>query len=61
MRLKLGPPYRMNYRRVGCFKDDHKDPRPLPDLIGDFRDSIAEIGLNRTIWICAVKAKLKGL
>ena len=45
---------------VGCYRDSYAKPRPLPELIADFRDTIDRTDTNKTIQACAVKARERG-
>jgi len=45
---------------IGCFKDTTKKPRPLPQLIKNFRGRLDWNNLNQTIDACAEEAKKKG-
>lgn len=54
------------YEAVGCFKDTMKKPRPLPELIKNFRGGVGVKSkidwnnLNKTIEACAKEASKKG-
>ena len=48
------------YVPIGCFKDKMKHPRPLPDLIKNFRGHLDWKNLNKTIDACAKEAENKG-
>ncbi|XP_022796155.1 uncharacterized protein LOC111334626 [Stylophora pistillata] len=39
----------VNYTKLGCFKDDRKKPRPLPELLFTDRDSRSEVFSGKTI------------
>lgn len=45
---------------VGCFRDSYVEPRPLPELIANFRDTIDRKDINKTVRACATKARDKG-
>ncbi|XP_068737204.1 tiggy-winkle hedgehog protein-like [Montipora capricornis] len=45
---------------IGCYRDSYVKPRPLPELIADFRDDIDFNDANKTIKACAEKAREKG-
>lgn len=45
---------------VGCFRDSYVEPRPLPELIANFRDTIDRKDINKTVRACAAKARDKG-
>ena len=45
---------------VGCFRDSYVEPRPLPELIANFRDTIDRQDINKTVRACATKARDKG-
>ena len=45
---------------VGCYRDSYAKPRPLPELITDFRDTIDRKDVNKTIMACAKKARERG-
>ena len=45
---------------VGCYRDSYVEPRPLPELIADFRNTIDHREVNKTIMACAEKAREKG-
>lgn len=52
----------LKYLPIGCFKDRIKKstPRPLPDLIKNFRGNIDWYNHNKTIDACAEEAKKNG-
>ena len=39
----------IKYRKVGCFKDDTKEPRPLPEMIMTDRDEESPVTSGKTI------------
>ena len=39
----------VNYTKLGCFKDDRKKPRPLPELLSTDRDSRSKVFSGKTI------------
>lgn len=45
---------------VGCYRDSYVKPRPLPELIAKFRDTIDRKDVNKTIRACAEKARERG-
>ena len=45
---------------VGCFRDSYVEPRPLPELIANFRDTIDSKDINKTVRACATIARDKG-
>jgi len=45
---------------VGCYRDSYVEPRPLPELIADFRNTIDSKDVKKTIMACAEKAREKG-
>jgi len=47
-------------QRLGCYKDDLKDPRPVPLLIDNFRSSTG-LTNDEKIMRCAVAARRRGL
>lgn len=49
------------FKPVGCFFDRGRRPRPLPQLIANFRGDIDWRNLNNTITKCARKVSEKGL
>lgn len=49
------------YAPIGCYKDPLEEPRPLPELIENFRDGrVNWTNLNHTIAACAEAARKKG-
>ena len=52
---------KIKYARIGCYKDALKQPRPLPELIKNYRGGqIDWNNLNSTIDACAEEARNKG-
>lgn len=39
----------VNYTKLGCFRDDRKKPRPLPQLLFTDRDSRSKVSSGKTI------------
>ena len=39
----------VNYTKLGCFKDDRKKSRPLPELLSTDRDSRSKVFSGKTI------------
>ncbi|XP_068694728.1 uncharacterized protein [Montipora foliosa] len=50
----------VTYGKVGCFKDNQADPRPLPELLEDLTGEIDWYDLDKVKQKCATLAKLKG-
>lgn len=51
----------IEYSRIGCYRDTLVKPRPLPELIENFRGGRVDWNnLNNTIAACAEAAKKKG-
>ena len=48
------------YEPVGCFHDSGVVPRPLPELLGNFRSNIDWQQVELTVDKCAQLAKVKG-
>lgn len=52
---------KIRYEPIGCFTDSMKEPRPLPEMIKNFRGGrIDWKNLNNTIKACAKEALKKG-
>ncbi|RMX48033.1 hypothetical protein pdam_00002690 [Pocillopora damicornis] len=45
---------------VGCYRDSYVKPRPLPELIANFRGTIDRKDVNKTVMACAEKARERG-
>jgi len=47
--LSSAPTCEVKYERVGCFNDNHRNPRPLPELILTDRDTTSDIYSKQNI------------
>ena len=49
-----------DYEPVGCFHDSAVEPRPLPELLGNFRSELDWQDVKSVVDKCAELAKEKG-
>ncbi|CAH3029853.1 unnamed protein product [Porites evermanni] len=54
------PAIRGDYEPVGCFHDSAVEPRPLPELLGNFRSELDWQNVKSVVDKCAELAKEKG-
>ena len=50
----------ISYQRIGCYKDNQVDPRPLPELLADLTSEVDWYQLDKVIRKCAKLAGDKG-